>query len=254
MKIKHLFVIFFFLMGPILAYDIDAGRRIGMGGTVILSSPMGDLTAEMGFERRFDLSELDRYYAIIGYRYKNVTGAIGFSQFGESNYYTEKLLKATAAIRLRMFTGGLLVGCKMIDIGNGYGSFRAGSVGLMGGMDCRKLHLGFVADNINQPKLADNAEPDKAVFSLYGEIEGPSIYSITCRAEFREFEKPAMSIGQYIRLIGKNAIFWGITGNPMTYGGGIEMCKSGLIINYAVSYHPVLGLRHNISLGFGRPN
>lgn len=263
MKLRILAVLFLISIGPLAAYDIDAGRQSGMGGTVLLSlSSVSDYLAcpvgyragqrlgfESGFQRRYDLRDLDKVYAAVGYRYRSLAGAIGLSQLGRADYYTEKLLKIAAGYKYRSLALGVIVTGKIIEIGEN-DLCRAGSIGLAGGIHYKMAHLGLVVDNINKPKPVENGRSDNIICKIYTEIEGPSLFSMTGRLTLEKYEKPSVGLGQYIRISGQHALFWGITGNPLTYGGGLEIRYSGITVNYNAGYHPVLGLSHNISLGY----
>ena len=127
-------------------------------------------------------------------------------------------------------------------------------MGLEGAASYREYHVGFMFDNLNGPKLAENDEADNARYNIYAEIEGPARFSITGRVTLEKNEKPLFALGQYIRLHEQGAVFWGLSDNPLTYGGGVEITYKNIELMYAVSYHPVLGFTHNISLGFASGN
>lgn len=263
MKILKLLMILPFLTQAVDAYDFDVGRQTGMAGGILLSSPTGcaflncptgvmnrnEIVFEAGYQRKFELSDLDRVFICSGYKYQDFSGVIGFSQFGRSDYYTEQIFKAAVSYDYRLFQAALIAAVKRVAIGGGNAqSLSALSLGLAGGVHYDRYHFGMVIDNINRPKIDANTEAENAVLSFYGEIEGPSQFSIVGRAAFEKNQDPVLSAGQYIRLPGRNAIFWGVSDNPLTYGGGIEAAYSNFELMYAVSYHPVLGFSHNVSL------
>ncbi|UCD16390.1 MAG: hypothetical protein JSV44_07955, partial [Candidatus Zixiibacteriota bacterium] len=64
-----------------------------------------------------------------------------------------------------------------------------------------------------------------------------------------EYAAPRVTVAQYLLLFGHNAIFWSVTADPLTYGGGVDVTRSRMMLTYAVSHHPTLGFTHAISLG-----
>jgi len=245
-------------------YEIDAGRSYGMAGTVMMSQPSagshlacpsgmvqkGQLLIESGWQRRFELSELDQLFLAAGYRVGDVSFSAGFSQFGESDYYTEKIFRSTISYNYKNFTGSLIGSGKILEIGGTYDPFRAASVGLGAGVNYGPYHLGVVVDNLNRPKIVDRREGDNVLFDIYAEIEGGSFHTLTARLRFEKDHETYVGIGQYIYLYDHHAFFWGISHNPLTYGGGAELVYRGISFVYSANYHTTLGFTHNISINF----
>ncbi|UCD95006.1 MAG: hypothetical protein JSU69_02855 [Candidatus Zixiibacteriota bacterium] len=270
MKLPIILILLLVLTASAGGYEFGLGRQSGMAGCIMLSSPTAsdmltcptanfrnkEVRLEAGYQRKYELSDLDRVFVSGCYRYRGFSGAIGFSQFGRSDYYVEQMVKTALSYNHNLFTVSAMISGKMLEIGSGDRRYSLGTaaLGLGGAVSYRKYHLGLVLDNLNGPKLADNDEADNAVYSIYGEIEGPARFSITGRVTLEKKEKPSLAIGQYIRLHDQGAIFWGLSDNPLAYGGGLEINYKNLDLMYAVSYHPVLGFTHNISLGFASGN
>lgn len=263
MKTAALFFMCVMSGASLFGYDIDAGRQIGMGGTMLIASPSASdflsapaatildrqILFESGFQRRYDLPELDKGYLAAGYRRGAFFLAIGISQFGKDDYYSEKIIRTTLGFYYRALAFGLHGSGKAIRIGNDYGAFGAKSFGLSAGFTHQEYHLVAMVDNLNKPKLTTNAEPEPSLWKIYVEIKGSKTFSITGKMIWEKYQKISVSIGQHIFLSGRNAIFWGLTGNPLTYGGGVEVSYSKFMLDYAASYHPALGFSHNVSLG-----
>jgi len=263
MKIIRPLVIFLLLSAPLLGYEIDAGRSLGMGGTIMLTAPSAtDLLLdpvalnpdrqaliESGYQRRYDLPELEKGYFAAGYRRGSFSFALGASQFGKDDYYSEKILRTSIGYYYR-FIGFAIVGSgKSTKFGNNYGSFSANSIGLAGALNYKEYHLAIVADNLNDPKLVKNGKTDPFNVKVLTEVKGSKSFSVTGKMGIEKNQKLSLSLGQYIFVSGKNVIYWGLSGNPLTYGGGLELSYSKFVINYSVNYHPALGISHNISLG-----
>jgi len=252
------------LMPGLYAYDIKSGRETGMGETVLMSKPSaygllecpGDILSdrqfviESGWNRKFDLADLDCVPIGMAGRYKNYGGAIGFWQMGTPDYYTDKVFRAVFSYYYNSFTASLITSGRMIEIGDGFGTLRAASVGLGAAYRYNNYFFGLTVDDLNGPKIVENADGENVKTSLFAEIQGGTRHSVAGRITLEKYEKPKISIGQYIYVHEKNALFWGLSQNPLTYGGGLEAELRKLSIVYAVSYHPVLGFSHNVSIKF----
>jgi len=250
------------------AFDIDAGRSFGLGGAVLLSRPSatdislcpvadmqkGIYYVEAGYQRKFELSDLDRGFFAAAYRFRKASISLGFSHFGRSDYYIEQVVKFAAAYKLRMVRFFVSTSGKNIEIGDNerHLTLRSLSFGLGTGLHYERYHAGLVIGNLNQPKLAENMDGENIIYKLYAEIEGLSRFSMTGHVVLERYEKPIISVGQYFYLLNYNAVYWGISSNPLSYGGGLEVAYSGIRLIYAVSYHPVLGFTHNVTLGYAR--
>jgi hypothetical protein len=250
----------------ILACDIDAGRQSGLAGGIMLSAPSatdmlacptGDMCGykilfETGFQRKFELSDLDKAFISAGYGFGRLDLAVGYSQFGECGYYVERLLKSGATIRLGRAAISAQLSLKKIEIGaeDERLDLHALSSAVAAGLNSSPYHIGIMIDNINRPRPEKNSVKDNAQYKMYGEIEGLSRFSITGYMAFEERQRPVFSIGQYIRPAEGGAVFWGVSDNPTIYGGGLEINCAGLWLMYAVSFHPVLGFTHNVSISY----
>jgi len=255
------------LLAPVtvLGYGITGGRDVGLGGAVLLSAPVASdlascpfaviesrhLVVESGYSRKFELSDMDELYVGAGYRRGFVTGVVGLSQFGKTDYYVEQLLRAGLAATYKYYSLGILISGKMVEFGNRTDDFLAAALGVAAGVNYGRYHIGLTADNLNHPRVAENSEPDYRRVGLYVELEGPSRYSICGRLLLEEHAKPRATIAQYIQLFRENALYWSVGTQPMTYGGGVEVAYSRLKIRYSVSHHPVLGFTQAVSLGTG---
>jgi len=250
----------------VVAYDFDVGRLSGLSGGVYLSSPTaaenlncpavlspaGRFHLETGCQRRFELADLDNAFIAAGSRFGAVSVYVGWWHLGRSEYYADQIFKTTAAVRFQPFVFSLISSVRKVEIGGRLGrlAMSAAAYGLALGFHHDRYHLGLVADNLNNPRLDAGSTPDQAFCKLYGEIEGISSFSLVGHVAFEKRAGPVVSIGQYVILSEKAAFFWGMGENPRIYSGGLETGAVGLRLLYAVSYHPVLGFTHNISLNW----
>jgi len=261
---KAIIIILLVFIGSADAYDIFGGMQNGMGGTVMFTSPDASallncpaglindrqIVFETGWNRKYELSDLDRVFISAGYRYRYLTAAVGFSQMGKSDYYTDKILKFNLAYRAKHYAVGLLTSGKIVEIGADMEKLQAASIGLCAGVHYKQYHIGIVVDDINGPKIVENLDGENIKYNVYAEIDGGAIHSITGRLIFEKYEKPRVSLGQHIQLTGRNSLFWGLSHNPLTYGGGVKILYSGASLIYSVSYHPALGFTHDVSITY----
>jgi len=246
------------------AYDIEGGCQAGMAGSVLFSIPSASgllicpsnnllprqFVIESDWSRKYDLADLDRISIIAAYRYKNLTGALGLSQLGTPDYYTEKTVRATLSYHYNELTASLITSGEIIEIGDNLGKFQTAAVGLGASYRYDNYYFGLTIDNLNRPKLSEFLEGENILAKIFVEIDGGERHSIAGRLVFEKYEKPMVSISQYINIAKKNALFWGLSQNPLTYGGGLNMEFKRFSLCYAISYHPVLGFSHHISFSF----
>lgn len=264
---KKLIIIIFVSLLAInsFGYDIEGSRQSGMAGTLILSSPSANallncptgslfpkqFVIESTGNRKYDMAELDEAALMVAYRFKNLTASLGFSRFGTPDYYTEKVFQATFGYHINSFTAILLTSGRFINIGGEYGGkFGAGSIGLGGSYKIDNFHFGLTFDDLNKPKIANGLEGENIKLNLFAEIDGGEKHSFTGRLILEKYEKPLMSLGQFINLKDQNGLFWGLSLNPLKYGGGFEVEYSGFRLTYGVSHHPTLGFSHYVSLSY----
>jgi len=247
------------------AFDLTGGRSDGMAGTVLLSNPSavdltkcpaigltdGSFRIEAGWNRKYDLADLDRIYLMGGYGYRGLTAVIGLSQMGHSGYYTEQFFRGAVIYAYKRYHFGLVGSGRRLEYGRDLGKYTALAMGLTAGGYYRRFHLGLVADNLNRPKLAENIDGENARYKFYGEIDGGPRHSITLSLVLENYEKPLVSFGQLIKLNEYGSVFWGVSHNPVTYGGGLSAVYRSININYAAVYHPELGLNHTVSVEYG---
>ncbi|MCP4703073.1 MAG: hypothetical protein GY865_00565 [candidate division Zixibacteria bacterium] len=277
MRIVTIILFVLLLSMSIYAYDIEGGRQAGMAGTIILSKPSayGSLNCpatnllpnqfiiETVGNRKFGLADLDQAAILAAYRFNNISVAFGFSRMGTPDYYTEKNIRTVLSYHKRSITASLISSGRLVEIGRTYGKLQAASAGLGLSYFKDNYYFGITIDDINKPNIVkydddddddDNAENVK--INLFAEIDGKGKHSVTGRVVFEKYEKPHISLAQFINLTETNGLFWGLSFNPLKYGGGFEIEYNKFSICYGLSHHPVLGFSHNISLSFltGRTN
>lgn len=248
------------------AFDLMTPRGIGMGRTVpmSMSSATGQLNLparglerggwiiEGGYNRRFELSDLDQLFLAAAWRWEQMTFALGVSQFGKSDFYAEQTLKGSLSFQYDSLSVSLSASGLQVQLGNNYGRLRAASIGAGLSYRWRRLLVAVTADNLTHPKLTDYSERFESAYNLYTEVMGKGgAYSITGRLTMENLQKPQFGLGQIIRLSRHGSFFWGIASAPLEFGGGLEVNIPSGSLTYATSVHPVLGFSHTVSFTYG---
>lgn len=249
------------------AFESIQSRSPGMGRTVLLSRPTASdllnipdsrldstrILFETGYNRRFELADLDHLFLAGTYRRDKVTFAFGASQFGKTDLYAEQFLKGSVTYKRNSLSLAASLSAMQVQIGNDYGGLQAATFGLGASWTGSKFLVSMVADNLTQPNLYDNGVPITRNLTVLSEYQGPGPYSITGRLRVERGQKPQFGIGQMIRLSKRSYFFWGVATAPLEYGGGLEIDIPIGSISYATSVHPVLGFSHTVSLSFRSP-
>jgi len=247
------------------AFDLITPRAQGMGRTAPLSYPsaawqvnlparglaVGDWRMEGGYNRRFDLADLDHLFLAGATRWRQWTFAVGVSQFGNTDFYAEQLLKGSLAFSYDSLSIGTSISALQVQLGNDYGRLRAVTAGIGLSYRNRRLLVAVTVDNLTRPTLTKNSEKYNQVYSLYTELAGQGAYSLTGRVTLEELQAPQFALGQIIRLSRRGSFFWGISTAPLEFGGGLEVYIPSGSLSYATSVHPVLGFSHTVSFTYG---
>jgi hypothetical protein len=261
-RLAAVWVVFTLSAGSIAATDFPMSHDMAVGGTLLLSAgtpttlvnapgcatPPYLLGLEIGYDRKYDLGELDHLFLSGGFRHRAMSGAIGYAQFGKSDLYAERTIKASATYSARALSFGLSATLFQVEFGGNYGRFSTETFGA--GIGYRKERfLGLVlADNLTRPRLMPSAQPYPRTVSLNLEWSTIRQLSILARVIKAERENIRYGLGQRIPLTRTSALLWGISTRPLEYGGGIDIGTRWFTFTYAAKIHPVLGFSHNVSI------
>lgn len=252
------------LTSPVAAFDFVSPLGVGAGKGMVLSSPglsellnmpIGAPTAkwwrvETGLSRSYDMRDLDVVFAAGAYRMRSLTLALGFSQFGHSDLYSEKLLKGSVALSRNKLAFGVSGSFMSLGFGGGYTSLNAASFGLAAGWHSAKWHAATTIDDLNSPTFAEHDPARLPRYSLHGEFIGKS-YSLLGHVTLQKNQDAQFGAGQRLLIKQSSAFVWGFTTAPFTFGGGLELGLGANRITYSANYHPTLGLTQLISVSYG---
>lgn len=247
------------------AYDLPTGQGIGTAQTVMISrSSASELLAlptcglkprsyrvELGLVRRFELSDLDEYALSAALRYHQVVIGFGFGQVGQRDYYAEQVGRLMVSYLWDSLSVGANVSGKWVYFGGAYDHLSATSLGLGAVYRHGIWQVGLAADDLTSPTLEEGSPSDEPRVSLYGEFSGKRSYSLLGRATWRSGEAVSFGIGQKVRFSEGGAFFWGLSTEPVTFGGGIEVEVGIGRLSYATNYHGTLGFSHSVMLAVG---
>ncbi|RME24311.1 MAG: hypothetical protein D6800_08855 [Candidatus Zixiibacteriota bacterium] len=258
---------FFLLLFPAAsqATEFIASRGEGLARTVTLSYPTastlvnlpvadlssGSWSIETGYNRLFELSDLDQVFVAAAGRWRKVSVAFGLSQFGTSGLYTEKLMKGSLGIHLRQFAFGMTASGELVEIGNNYGTLRAAGLGLSAAYHWQRLRVALMADDLNSPSLHENSLDTKPRWNGYVEFRGEQSFLLTGRVLLQRDQTAQFAFAQWLNLSSHAAFYWGIQTSPLRYGAGIELEFRKMRFTYATSVHPTLGFTHTVALSVG---
>lgn len=250
---------------PGLAFDFITGNGNGLGQAMMLSRssastllnvPTGGLArgewrVETGLNRAYDLKELDQAYIAGAWHWRDLTAAIGFSQLGQRDFYSERTAKWGLGYQYRDWMFGANYSVLVHSFGGRYGELSAGALGLGGGFRRAPVYLAFSADNLNSPVLDRGSPSIRPVYSLYAELRSSKTLSTVSRMRFEDGNPPQFAAGQRIAISPVSALMWGLQSAPLQLGGGVEIGVANGRITYTASYHPTLGLSHTIAVSYG---
>lgn len=249
-------------LSPAGAIDFPNSHDMALGGTPQLSNCAPStlvnapgcrienylLGLEIGYDRRYDLSDLDHLFVVGAVRHGRFSGALGLAQFGQSELYAERTTKASATYSVRAISFGLTATLFQVEFGRNYGRFHATTFGAGLGYTGKRLRALLVADNLTRPRLMPTAEAYSMQGSLNLEWKTSRNLSTTTRVIKVENSAVRYGLGQRIPLTGNSALLWGISTSPLEYGGGIDIGTRWISFTYAAKIHPVLGFSHNVSI------
>ena len=266
MKLLTLTIIYLFvaLSGTVVAYEVPSRLGEGLGGTVLITDPTaGDclntpglmnshngLSIEVGYDRQFEMKELDDRYVSAAYRRGKFGFAGGLSQFGLAELYTETRLHGALAMSWRRWSVGLSGTAMLVEFGGPYDNVWTSSLDAGATMRCGRALLALSVKGIKSPHLSDRVDPSPQWVTLYGELIGSGAFSTLARVTVENDQRPQFAVGQALFVSNDAWLLWSVSTAPIKYGGGIQVSRGSLRGSWTTSYHPDLGFSHTVGLSF----
>lgn len=260
------FILLFLLsVSTVSAFDFIRGNSASLGGCSLISDPSASEMlsvpssafdsksgkVELGINRMHNMKEFDRIYLASAYKLNRFSFALGFSQQGQSDLYTEKIGRIAAAAHIDSVSIGFNMSLMSVGFNEHYPSVSGLAVGFGATYLNKYFATGLTIDNINTPRLENESIKFKPRMNLYGEYNGRETFAVLSRITVQESEKPQFGLGQRVNLNNNASIHWGVSTAPTIYGAGLELIYKMTKISYNASYHPVLGLSQNIFFEYG---
>ncbi len=247
-----------------LAFDFVTTYSEGLGGSVSISEINASssltiptctdsgtvLSIETGYNRKFELKYFDQVYAAAVYSNPNYSLAVGFSQFGKTDFYTESLLKISSSLKYKIYSFGLTASSFDINFGNHYPKVSDITIGLSTSFKIKKIYAAFVADNLTKPNFNLSAPPVQPRYTIFSEYSPSKIHTLLGRVTIEKYRTPTYSFAEIIDVSRKLSIFLSMSNSPLKYGGGFKFNYQKHKISYSLSYHPILGFSYHIIISY----
>jgi len=215
-------------------------------GLVFLSKAQ----AYLGYSNAYGLAELSQTSVSIAYPKKSWGLGAGFSVFGKSDFYQEKIGIISGAYKYRdKFAIGLSFKYLILSTSSNYPELKA--FGLDAGFRYKfieKVELGGVVKNFNHPKLGEDGEKIPLNYNLglaYYPLKEIALYlGYYDDADF----KSQIRLGQETYLNQNFALRFGFQSQPSRYSLGFGFNWEQFKFAYAYFNHPVLDATHKVGL------
>lgn len=267
------FLILFFYSIPALAAFDNCGASakalsLGNGSTalgdeasVVSSNPAGlGFFNRTGFQvslsRLFELDELSEKEFYLVYPFKSFSLGAGTYIFGKANYYQETVLTLAIGYELKDYLSfGSNFKYMWVSFSPTYKALWA--LGMDFGAVAKfnkKVQLGTVVKNFNQPELLDNSDDIPTIFSSGIAVFPFEEVTLIFDFSYDKRDKGQLHFGQEVKLIKNLPLRFGIRTSPARYAFGVGFNFEKMDIDYAYLSHPVLEGSHKLSLSFSWGN
>lgn len=200
----------------------------------------------------FDLDEFSERELYFAFPLRSFSLGAGFYMFGKRNYYQESVFCWAFAYRIR---NRLSVGSNLklmrVSFSSEYDALSTFSVDVGSTYKVNdKIQLGFVARNLNQPKLVKNSDDIPSDFSFGVALAPFPEVTLLFDLSYEERYKEQLHLGQEIKLLKNLPLRFGIQTSPARYALGVGFNLDRLKLDYAYSNHSALGNTHKFSFLF----
>jgi len=206
--------------------------------------------AYLGYSNAYGLAELSQTSLSAAYPKKSWGVGVGFSVFGKSDFYQEKIGIISGAYKFRdKFSVGLSFKYLILSTSSNYPEMKAFS--LDAGFRYKfieKLELGGVVKNFNHPKLGEDGEKIPLNYNL-----GVAYYPLKEIALYLGYYddsdfKSQIRLGQETFINENLTIRLGFQSQPSRYSLGFGFNWEKFKFDYAYFNHPVLDATHKVGL------
>lgn len=213
--------------------------------------PAGSWQFESGWERLYNLAELDRIFVAGAWRHRSFGLAAGLGQLGRSDLYAERTVRSSLTYWRGRLGFGLIWSYRYLDFAGNFPALDAAAWGGSITLDMQSLLISGSVHNIGRPSFISGSPPQEPVYRLQVQAIREHRFSLLGGLLFENGQHLRWSIGQIIELADRSDLLWHVSSDPWVYGGGLRIGWQATTFRYSVVYHPVLGLTHTVSIGLG---
>lgn len=218
-----------------------------------LSSCIDNRTFSLSYRRLYNLSELDQIWLSSSYRFKHLTTAISFSNFGETDILTENYLAFAMAYSFydnRFQIGANLI-YRWIDFGlDNYDNlnridFDIGAAGLYKGI---VFHAAVY--DITQSRYTDNDPKTEIGYRCGIGIQSLRDFTVNFELSGRKDDPTRFHFGQEFVLQKYLVLRFGIVTEPTLPSVGFGIVYDSFRLDYAINRHSRLDESHSLGISY----
>lgn len=206
---------------------------------------------DIGWERKFQLKELDRMYLSTSMTTSFGSMSVGFDQFGLTDLYSEKTARLTLSHSFGNVGGGILLEGSQVSFARGYQSLSKASVGCGISASFSKLAFAIAGYDLNSPSYDSHSPATPRNGRIYAEYSGANRATASAYLGVTEKSKPQFGFGQRLSISESADLLFGAETLPTEYSAGLLFSHGKSLFSYAATYHADLGISHLMSIGFG---
>jgi len=206
--------------------------------------------AGFGFQRLFELKELDQYATVASVRAGKFVFGATFSSLGRSDLMVEQAAGLTLSVRHSKLSVGFRVNYNAIDQPAGYADLSAVSLecGMIADVgEAASLYASVV--NPFEPKLAFESSLHRMV-KLGMRFVPDDRLTLAADIEHTRGRGTRYAIGESYRIGSKVRLNAGFRSAPFVPSFGLDVTYRGTVVSYGYRYHPDLGETHLWGLSF----
>jgi hypothetical protein len=216
-----------------------------------LTSSESGYSFDVGWERKYQLKELDQMY--LSGTMVTPVGSVsaGFDQFGTTGLYREKTARLVFSHLFNNVGGGILAEGSQVSFQEGYGSLSRFSLGCGLSTTYSNLTVAVAGYDLNSPSYADGSLATSPNGRIYLEYSGAHHATASAYLKCADQSKPQFGVGQRLNISSSADLLFGAETLPTEYSAGILLKHGNGVFSYAATYHADLGISQSMSIGFG---
>lgn len=206
---------------------------------------------DIGWERKYQLRELDQMYLSVTVSTPIGSISAGFDQFGTTNLYQEKTARMVFSHPFGNVGGGILIEGSQVSFQEGFESLSRLSLGCGMSATYSSLTVAVAGYDLNSPSYADGSLAASPNGQVYVEYSGANNARASAYLKCSDQSKPQFGIGQRLSISSQADLLFGAETLPTEYSAGVHLKHGKSVFSYAATYHADLGISHVMSFGFG---